>query len=199
MDNMETLVAEKMKTAFDQYFTLPLLFWEAIANAGEIIQCESEFIVKKSHSTEKYMRFIIKGSGGILLWNKNNFVCTDMVLENDFLSDYFSLLTRQASPCEVITFEETTFFQINYNELIKITESSPWGDKFWRYATTALYVEKQGHYIQTVTQTATEVYRRIMTYEPGIIQRIPQKFIASYLGITPQSLSRIRKNDSSRL
>jgi len=198
MDNMETLVAKKMKTAFDQYFAFPQLFWETIANAGEVIQCESEFILKKSHSTEKYMRFIINGSGGILLWNKNNFICTDLVLENDFLSDYFSLLTRQTSPCEVITFEETTFFQINYDELIKITENSPWGDKFWRYATTALYIEKQGHYIQAVTQTATDIYNQILTFEPGVIQRIPQKFIASYLGITPQSLSRIRKGDTPR-
>lgn len=186
-------VAQQLKDSFDKYYDLPLSFWESMDNAGEIIHVDNEMIVKKSNTTEKFIRFIIKGSGGVLLWNQHSFVCTDLIIDNDFLCDYFSLITQEPSPCEVLTFEKSTLFQISYSNLMKITNENPHGDKFWRYATTALYVDKYRHYIQTVTITATEIYQLILKYHPSIIQRIPQKFIASYLGITPQSLSRIRR------
>jgi CRP-like cAMP-binding protein len=185
--------SQQLKESFDKYFDLPLSFWETIANAGEIIQVDNEVIVKNSNTTERFMRFIISGSGGILLWNINNFICTDIIVENDFFCDYYSLITQEPSPCEVLTFEKSTLFQISYSKLMKITEESAEGDKFWRYATTALYIDKYRHYIQSFTISATEIYQLIAKHHPAIIHRIPQKYIASFLGITPQSLSRIRR------
>ena len=54
------------------------------------------------------------------------------------------------------------------------------------------FVEKQQQQIELLTKTAEERYRILQTKFPNIHQRIAQKHIASYLGITPQSLSRIR-------
>jgi signal-transduction protein with cAMP-binding, CBS, and nucleotidyltransferase domain len=186
--------AQQLKESFDQYYDLPLIFWETITDAGEIIYVDREAVVKESNTIERYLRFVVKGSGGILLWNKNNFVCTDLIIDNDFLCDYFSLITQDPSPSQVITFEKSVLFQISYSKLMNITEQNPYGDKFWRYGTTALFVDKHLHYIQSFTMTASEIYGLIFKHHPSIIQRIPQKFIASFLGITPQSLSRIRRN-----
>lgn len=54
--------------------------------------------------------------------------------------------------------------------------------------------DKQNQQIESMTLTAQERYLNMMKNNPELIQRISQKHIASYLGITPQSLSRIRKN-----
>lgn len=110
--------SQKLKESFDKYYILPLFFWETIEDAGEMIHVDNEVIVKDSSKTESFMRFIVKGSGGILLWNKNNFVCTDIIFENDFFCDYFSLITQEPTPCEVLTFEKSILFQISYSKLI---------------------------------------------------------------------------------
>ncbi len=188
------MIAEHLKAAFDKYCDLPASFWQSVAPLGEVVTIEKETTIKLTNKVENHLYLIIKGSGGILLWNKNNFICTDMVLENDFLCDYLSFITREATPYEVLTFEESTLFRISYNALTELTSGSEYGDKFWRYATQALYIDKHHQYIQAFTCTAAEIYKLILTHQPDLINRIPQKYIASYLGVTPQSLSRIRND-----
>lgn len=191
---MPTMIAEHLKAAFDKYYDLPVAFWQSVAQSGEVVTIGKETTIKSSNKVENYLYLIVKGCGGILLWNKNNFICTDMVLENDFLCDYLSFITREATPYEVLTFEESTLFRISHAALSEITTNSEYGDKFWRYATQALYIDKHHQYIQAFTSTAAEIYKLILAYQPDLINRIPQKYIASYLGVTPQSLSRIRND-----
>lgn len=187
------MTAKDLKTSFDKYVSLPIEFWESIVDLGEIITVERETAIKEPYQIENYLCFILKGSGGILLWNKNNFVCTDMVLDQDFLCDYLSFITRRETPYEVITFEKSSLFRISYASLSAFLNKSEYGDLFWRYSTEALYIDKHLQLIQLVTQTAENIYRLMIEHQPDIVQRIPQKYIASYLGITPQSLSRIRR------
>ncbi len=66
--------APLMKKFFDRFYDMPLFEWENYCKLGEIITVGKEKILKEAYSTEKYLNFFIKGSGGILLWNKNNFI-----------------------------------------------------------------------------------------------------------------------------
>lgn len=186
-------VAEKLKIAFDKYYELPLNFWQAISEIGTIGEVEKEESLKEPNSKENYFYFILNGSAGILLWSNNNFKCTDIILENDFICDYLSFLTNETTPFQIITFEKTTLLKIPKSKFLSFTEKSEYGDKLWRYAIQALYIEKNLQYIQLLTNTASDLYDKFQAFQPDILNRIPQKYIASYLGVTPQSLSRIRK------
>lgn len=186
-------IEEQIKESFDKYYSFPLSFWEAVVKEGNTEYYEKGQCLKTSGNTENFLYFIIKGSGGVLLWNDNNFVCTDIILKYDFICDFFSFLTRQATPYEVVVFEKSELFRISHSALNKCLDESEYSDKFWRYATQALYVEKHLQLIQATVQTAEHIYLSILDHDPGLLQSIPQKYIASYLGITPQSLSRIKK------
>jgi CRP-like cAMP-binding protein len=188
------VIANLLKQAFDQYYPFPLAVWQSIAESGEIYEAGKDEVIKKIDTTEKYLSLIIKGSGGIVLWNKNNFVCTDLVFEGDFFCDYLSFITQTPTPYEVITFEKSHLFRISYENFNKFTLQSEYGDKIWRYSLQVLYTEKHIQQLQFLTTTASELYALILEHQPKFIQRIPQKYIASYLGITTQSLSRIRKS-----
>ncbi|NLT49895.1 MAG: Crp/Fnr family transcriptional regulator [Ignavibacteria bacterium] len=187
------MIAGLIKNSFDKYYNFPISFWEEIECKGEILSVGKEEILKSRDKTENYLYFIVKGSAGILLWNKNNFVCTDLILEGDFCCDYFSFITRLPTPYEVLTFEKSQLFKISYQKLTDIICSSELEDKFWRYATSALYIDKNLQFMQSITKSAAEIYNLLTANHPNLIKRIPQKYIASFLGITPQSLSRIRR------
>lgn len=189
---------EKIKQAFDPYFNVPVEAWKSFADLGEVIATAKDQAIKHSDTTEKYLSFILKGSGGILLWNNNNFVCIDLCYDGEFFGDYMSFLDQRPTPLEVITFEPSELFRISKSNFDKLSNNTEFGDKICRFASEALFVHKQKQQIDILTKTATERYMELQAKQPGIIQRTSQKYIASYLGVTPQSLSRIRKEQAAK-
>lgn len=183
---------EIIKQAFDPYFNVPLEAWKSFSDLGEKIVTTKDQIIKNADTIEKYLSFILKGSGGILLWNNNNFVCIDLCYEGEFFGDYISFLDQKSTPLEVITFEPSELFRISKANFDRLSNNTEFGDKICRFASEGLFIHKQKQQIDILTKTATERYIELQTRQPKIIQRTPQKHIASYLGITPQSLSRIR-------
>jgi CRP-like cAMP-binding protein len=184
---------EQLKEAFDKYYSFPISFWRAVVKAGSLEYYQKEHCLKASGKTENHLYFILSGCGGVLLWNKNNFICTDIILKGDFICDYFSFLVRSPTPYEVVVFEDSELFKVSYDSLVRCLEEHSYSDKFWRYAIQALYVDKHLQLIQATTRTAQQIYCSILNHEPDLLQKVPQKYIASFLGITPQSLSRIRQ------
>lgn len=189
MDNY----AQLLKTGFDKYVALPIVFWEDVALDAVSIICEKELILKPINTHEKHLYFILSGSCGILLWKKENYVCTDFAVAGEYFCDYLSLVCLEPTPLQTVAFEKSHLLKISTTTLFNLLEKHSLDNAFWRHALTALYVEKHVQQINFLTLTATEHYRLILENAPEIILQIPQKHIASYLGVTPQSLSRIRK------
>lgn len=185
-------VAKTIKKSFDSKIEIPLTSWEDFVNAGEVIQTSKEEIIKSNDTIEKHLHFILEGCGGALLWNKNNFVCTDLYFEGMFFSDYSGFLNKELNAFEIITFEPSKLFRISRTLFENFGYHTETGNKICRYAAEELFKNKQKQQIDMLTKTAAERYFELKSKQPGILQRIPQKHIASYLGITPQSLSRIR-------
>jgi len=150
-------------------------------------------IIKEENKKEKNLSIIIKGSAGIFVWKDNSTVCLDLCYENSFFGDYMSFLTQTQTNIFTKAIETTEVFSISYTQLNKLYESSSIGVNIGRIASEALYIEKQTQQIDLLTLTAEERYLKLLERQPEIIQRTPQKIIASYLGVTPESFSRIRK------
>lgn len=185
--------SELLKTAFDPYFEAPLEVWETFAEHGEIIETTKNEIIKRHNSRERYFYFILKGSGGIMLYKNNNHLCIDLCYEGDFFGDYLSFLTNEITALEVICFEPCNLFRINQTNFRKLAEVE-YGRTICRVAAEGLFIHKQTQQVELLTKTAEQRYIEMLSRQPHIIQRTPNKHIASYLGITPESLSRIRKN-----
>ncbi|MCU0326324.1 MAG: Crp/Fnr family transcriptional regulator [Spirosomaceae bacterium] len=186
-------ISVQIKSVFDNYFQAPIEAWEGFVKLGEVVNFKKEEVIKQSFSTEKYLYFILKGSGGIFLWNKNNSICLDICYENEFLGDYMSFLTQEDSPIEVITFEPTVLFRISSANFNQMSKENPLGVNICRHAAEGLFIHKQKQQIDILSKTPEERYHDLQTKYPNVLQRTPQKYISSYLGITPQSLSRIRR------
>jgi CRP-like cAMP-binding protein len=191
---MENL-AEQFKLAFDPYFNAPIQIWETFAKSGQVINTSKNEIIKKYGTKEKHFYFILKGSGGIMLFKNNNYLCIDLCYEGDFFGDYFSFITNQNTDLEVICFEPSTLFRIDKQSFEALAKTE-YGKIICQTATESLYIHKQTQQLEILSKTAEQRYLEMLEKQPNIIKRTPNKFIASYLGITPESFSRIRKNIS---
>lgn len=185
------MLAEILKKSFDKYFYAPIEAWEEFAEYCEPVSFIKDEIIKPQNTTEKYFHFIIRGSAGIFLWKENNFVCLDFAFDNNFCGDYMSLLTQKPTELEVVALEKSKMARISRNNFYQLGRKSV-GQIIMQISAETSFVEKQQQQIELLTKTAEERYEILQDKFPNIDQRIAQKHIASYLGITPQSLSRIR-------
>jgi len=104
-----------------------------------------------------------------------------------------SLITGKPSALETIALEKTSALQISESNIAKLKKST-FGNNIFLIGAENSFVEKQQQQIDLLTKTAEQRYLELINKSPETIQRIAQKHIASYLGITTQSLSRIRNN-----
>jgi len=185
------MVAENLKRVFDPFIQIKIEVWENFEKLGSVKNFPKETILKKPNTTERQFNILLQGSGGTLIWNENNFVCMDIAFENDFLNDYMSFTLQKATPIEVRLFEDSTIFQISYQNFQKTLIQGNYGEKITRLAAETAFIDKQQQQIDLLTKTAKERYLDLLLNKKGI-ERTQLKYLASYLGITPQSLSRIR-------
>jgi CRP-like cAMP-binding protein len=186
-------IENKLKQTLAPYFNTPKELISTLIKEGEFIYADKDQILKHRNTTAQFLYFIMQGSGGVLIMKNKKFACIDLSYEGEFLGDYMSFLSQQNSALEVITFERSSIFSISKNSFDKLISSKSSGESIYRSVAEMLFYHKQNQQIELITKTATERYVEIQSKQPDVIQRTPQKYIASYLGITPQSLSRIRK------
>lgn len=187
-------IAEQLKDFFDHYYKAPMSAWTAFSQFLEKQTFPRNHIIKEANTTETHLHFIIKGSAGAFVTNNNQSVCLDLCYEKDFLSDYFSLLTGQLSPVYIQAIEPIEVLSIRGEHLKGVYDHSAIAERMGRIVAESLLIHKQNQQMELLMLTAEERYLRLLERQPQIILRTPQKHIASYLGITPESFSRIRKH-----
>jgi CRP-like cAMP-binding protein len=182
-----------LKSSFDSFFEAPKEAWIDFAEKCQVVSFKKDEVIKSQNSTEKYFYFIISGSIGIFLWKENNFVCLDFAFDGHFCSDYMSLLMKQPTPLQMVTLENSQMLRMTAKDYDLITKE-PIGKVLRLVAAEMSFVGKQQQQIELLTKSAKERYEILLQQFPNIQNRIAQNHIASYLGITPQSLSRIRRS-----
>ena len=113
--------------------------------------------------------------------------------DNCYISAYDSFLTRKPALYSLEAIEDTVVIQLHYDDLQELYETMPLSQKFGRLIAEQVYIEVSDRNNSLFTKSPEERYLELQAKDPAIIQRVPQYMIASFLGITPEALSRIRK------
>lgn len=142
---------------------------------------------------EKYLYFIEKGVLRSYVDRNESEVTLEFSFEETIFSAYDSFLLQTNSLINVQAITPTVIWRIHYNELQTIYNKFPIGNLIGRVATEKIYLEKSNRELSLLTKTAEELYLDLLSQQPELIREIPLKYIASFIGITPQALSRIRR------
>jgi CRP-like cAMP-binding protein len=139
--------------------------------------------------------FIVSGLLRYYYIDKNGIEYTKaFAAENDFAVSYASMLLKQPSPFSIQALENTLLLCIKYTDLEKIMNSSLCWCILARKVIEKVYIQKQKREKELLLDDAQTRYINFIKQHPSFHKRIKQHYIASYLGISPVSLSRIRKN-----
>ena len=112
--------------------------------------------------------------------------------EGDFVISIVSFFTQQPSTEYLELLEPSTLHAINYQHLQELYRTFPEFNYVGRVLTERYYVQSEQRAHQLRTLPAKERYARLAADFPGLLQRVPLKHLASHLGISPETLSRLR-------
>lgn len=114
--------------------------------------------------------------------------------EGWWLSDFNSFLSAEPALFNIDAIEDSELLLISRSDYDTLTLAVPIMDRYFRILYQNSLVTKERRLMSSITHSAEEKYLLLVESNPQIIARIPQNLIASYLGIAPETLSRIKKN-----
>lgn len=117
--------------------------------------------------------------------------------ESDWITDIGSFHSNQPSKLYIEAMESSRIVQIHKPDLLYFYDNHPTFDRNFRVITENRLVEQQNRVLQNISSTAEERYLSFLDQYPKLANRIPNTQIASYLGITPEFLSKIRRKLAS--
>lgn len=117
-------------------------------------------------------------------------------VENEMITSYKSFLTRGPSLSNIEALESTELITLSYHNLQQLLSHQEIGfkmERFGRLVAESLCCCYEDRISSFINQTPEERYLDLLAKSSNLVRRIPQHYIANYLGITPVSLSRIRR------
>ena len=114
-------------------------------------------------------------------------------IENGWIADIGSFHSEKPSELYIEALEQSTILQISRPDLILLYTNFPKFDRIFRVLIENAFVSLQKRVLQNISSTAEERYLDFLKTYPNLINRISNVQIASYIGVTPEFLSKIRK------
>ncbi len=149
-------------------------------------------LLTKAGEVENNFNFIVKGLARKYYKKGHYQINTQISFEGHLLVCQESFHSRLPSEYFIETIEPTTVVTITHDDLEKVYASSPRMEHLARLLITYAMVLKDRWQMQLVKMTPRERFLNFVTRNPELMQRVPQKFLASYLNIKPETFSRFK-------
>jgi CRP-like cAMP-binding protein len=172
-------------TAEEIEFFTSLLKSKSLANG--------EFLLREG-DVSKYESFVVKGCLKTYYLDENGLEhIIDFSIEEWWADDLYSFLTQTPSKSNIKAIEDTDIFRIGKTDLELLYQKIPKFERFFRVLFQNAYITQREQINLALSASARERYLLFIKKKPYAEKRFSQKDIASYLGVTPQFLSSLKK------
>lgn len=153
-------------------------------------------LLLKAGQVENYLSYVESGIIRLYIPKPENDITLGFVFPGNFVSAYDSFLTRAPCRYQVQALTEARLWRISFEDLQQVYAHTRKGNEIGRKSAESLFLIKSRRELSLLNKTAEERYLDLFSQRPELIRHIPLKHIASYIGVTPQALSRIRRRIS---
>lgn len=169
--------------------------WDNFSARLQKKEFKKKTIFLKEGAVENHISFIKRGVVRFYIPKefKENEVTFGFCFENQFVSAYDSFLTQKPSLYELETLADTTMYSMSYTDLQEVYKTTHIGNLIGRLTAERLFYIKSKREQSLLNETPEQRYLNLFKERPELIHVIPLKYVSSYIGVTPQALSRIRK------
>lgn len=166
---------------------------EVFLNGMQIRSFEKGEVILEEGKIEKFLSIVIRGLTRHYVIKDGMDLSFDFSFKDEFNSSYASFIQKQPSQFYIEALQPTVLASFSYDFLHGLYEKYPVSNLFGRVAVEEYFVLREKRELSLLIDNATERYKKLLEEQPIYVKQIPLKYLATYLNITPESLSRIRK------
>lgn len=183
---------ERLYDYIKRYTVLSQQQFEELSSLLQVRHCNKKERITNIDDIEDHIYFVSKGLVRKYFLNKKQEIITQIAREGEFVCSSVSFLSRQPSGYIVEALEPCTLFSLSYINLEKIYGMGNQMDKLGRLMILDWLLQKEVWEYDRLSLDPKERFVRFVEQQPDLVQRVPQKYLASYLNIKPETFSRYK-------
>jgi CRP-like cAMP-binding protein len=183
---------EMLRQYVSGYVALTKEEFAMVADRLVIRNIEKKQLLVKAGEVEEYLNFTVKGLTRMYFYKNKTEVITNIAKEGEIISSSSSFLSGTPSNYYVETLEPSTFLSISRRQLEQAYEESPSIERLGRLMTTHFVLQKEEWELECMRLDTKERFLRFLGNNPELLLRVPQKYLASYLNMKPETFSRLK-------
>lgn len=182
-----------LREFYHRFIALNDAEWEALSESHNLLFYKRGELLNRPGEVSTSVFFILKGGVRFYYVQQNKEYIAGFCFENEYQGDYKLAITGEPSKLFIEALEDCQVYKLDYKDILKLYQEFPVFVKFGRLLAEQLYIFLSIRIESYLYESHEQRYRNLYKQNPDILQRVPQYMIASYIGVTPETLSRIRK------
>ena len=184
---------EELARQLKNYYQLSNEAYEALMTCfEEKVFGKNDYLLKEGKIC-RYLYFLKKGALRGYYNADGKDITHWFAFEENFVTSFHSFITEQPSVENIQFIEGSILYAISKEKLYNLFNQYHEIERLVRIAYEKYYIKLEERYVNAQFKTALELYNNLLRQSPHIVERVPLGYISSYLGITQETLSRIRK------
>jgi len=183
---------DQVRQFIDQHIELTNEDFQTLASKLQPVRFDKKTKVVDIGEVATTIYFVLTGISRRYFYRGKQEVITHLVKEGGIMGSVISFLTGQPSRYILETIEPVTALAISKNDLEALFESDKKWEKFGRRIITSFFLQIEYHNLDNIKYSTRERFVNFMKQNPDLVLRVPQKYLASYLEIQPETFSRLK-------
>ncbi|MDR6569488.1 Crp/Fnr family transcriptional regulator [Chitinophaga ginsengisegetis] len=175
----------------------PIVHWELFKAILQPVTFPAGDHLSEAGKTANAIYYIEEGVVRVYTLHDGKDISMDFAFPHNFTTSYASFITQKPAAVSLQAVTPVSGYACYYADLQQLYRTSHQAEKIGRLIAEQQYLRKYNRELSFLQYSAQERYTQLLHEHPEVVQHIPVKQIASYLGIEPESLSRIRKKRST--
>lgn len=148
--------------------------------------------IVKYGQTDDYVNLVVKGLVRKYVLVGKNEKTLQLAIEGHIVQSEISFHTRVPSTLIIEALEPTILVSMRYDNVQHVLQNIPMAEQLGRQMMTYMFIKKDSRYFSQLNNTTRQRFLHYLTHNPHMLQRVPQKILASYLEIKPETFSRLK-------
>jgi len=182
-----------LRAVLDRFCPLGEAEWQELSESFVYKIWPKGTFLTREGQVEHYIYFLASGATRNYFTRGSNDFTVDFHFSGEFVTAYYSFITREPSAIWIELLEESQTVAISQTSLLAFYARYPHAERIGRLMAEYQYVRRLHREMDLMSRTAEERYAALMAKQPDLVAKISVKHLSSFLGIQPESLSRIRK------